>query len=466
MKKIMHFALAAAVLLMAACSNDDGPTGTPQPETDLVELSGDLSTQRLTKDNKYLIVGQTFVRSGQVLTIDPGTILFGDKRTKGTLIVDRGGKIIAQGTREEPIVMTSNQRPGERDRGDWGGLVIIGNAQTNQSNPNIEGIDPPVSFGRSDDSQNDDDSGIYEFLRVEFAGIELSVNNETNSITMGGVGRGTKMENCMVSFGGDDGFEWFGGNVDGKNFISFAMWDDDFDVDYGYSGNVQYGVAVRYRGYADQSESNGFECDNGPNDNNVEPYTTGTFSNFTIIGPIATGTSPGNNNFAYAVDLRRRTAVTITNSVFAGFPRALRMNQPSVYEQYAVNENGFIANNIFFAPNEKYRAGTGVDISDIEAYIEEHNIMINEEASAAKHEEIGLRQDWFFANRLTNQYPSDPNFTINGGMIASGAKFDLPKFSETNRASFFDTSVEFIGAFGAVDWTDGWAEFDPVDKEY
>ncbi|MCC5937454.1 MAG: hypothetical protein JJU34_09240 [Lunatimonas sp.] len=467
MKNLFILAMIAFAILAAGCSTDDSPNlGPVDPESEFVQLSGDLQTQRLTKDNKYLIVGQTFVRSGQVVTIDPGTVIFGEKRSKGTLIVDRGGKIIAQGTKEEPIVMTSNQRPGEWDRGDWGGLVIIGNAQTNQTNPNIEGIDPPVTFGRSDATQNDDDSGIYEFLRVEFAGIELSVNNETNSITMGGVGSRTKMENCMVSFGGDDGFEWFGGTVNGKNLISFAMWDDDFDVDFGYSGNVQFGLAVRYRGYADQSESNAFECDNGPNDNNVEPYTTGTFSNITVVGPIATGTNPGNNNFAYAVDLRRRTAVTITNSVFAGFPRALRMNQPSVYEQYAVNENGFIANNIFFAPNEKFRAGTDVDVNAVAAYIESRNTVVNTPASAAEHEALGMRQDWFFGTRLTNEYPSNPNFTINGGLAASGAKFDLPKFAEASRANFFDQSVTFLGGFGGTDWTDGWAEFDPVDKEY
>jgi hypothetical protein len=455
----------ATTVFLASCSDDDGPLN-PGSNSEYVELSGDIETQTLTKDKKYLIVGQTFIRSGAVLTIEPGTVVFGDKRTRGTLVVDRGGKMIAQGTREEPIVMTSNQLPGERDRGDWGGLVIIGNAQTNQTNPNIEGIDPPVTFGRNDDSQNDDDSGIYEYLRVEFAGIELSPNNETNSITMGGVGRGTKMENCMVSFGGDDGFEWFGGTVDGKNLISFAMWDDDYDVDFGYSGNVQFGLAVRYRGYADQSESNAFECDNGPNDNDVQPYTTGTFSNFTVIGPIHEGTSPGNNNFAYAVDLRRRTAVTITNSVFTGFPRALRMNQPSVYQQYAVNENGYIVNNIFHAPNEKFRAGTGVEVDNIAAYIEAQNTVINEPASQEGHEALGLKQDWFFGTKLTNQYPSNPNYTVGEGMIASGASFDLPKFEEANRAAFFDTSVEFIGAFGGTDWTDGWAEFNPVDREY
>ncbi|KEO72169.1 hypothetical protein [Anditalea andensis] len=466
MKKLSIFASLSLLILGMACSEDPIVDVNDPSNSDLVELQGDLTTRTLTADKKYLIVGQTFVREGQVLTVEPGTVILGNKRTRGTLIIDRGGKMMAQGTAERPIVMTSDQEAGLRDKGDWGGLVILGNAQTNQVNPQIEGISPAVNFGRNDASMNDDNSGVYEFLRVEFAGIELSVNNETNSITLGGVGSGTKFENVMVSYGGDDGFEWFGGTVNGKNLISFAMWDDDFDVDFGYSGNVQFGLAVRYPGYADQSESNAFECDNGPNDNDVPPYTTGTFSNFTIIGPIATGTNPGNGNYAHAVDLRRRTAVTITNSVFTGFPRALRMNQPSVYNQYAVAGNGHIANNIFFAPNEKFRAGTGVDVNAVGAYIEGRNTVINQQASEEQHTALGIKQNWFFGSRLAGAYDSNPDFTISGGLIATGAKFDLTKFQEPNRTNFFNKEVAYIGAFGSTDWTNGWAEFDPIDKAY
>jgi hypothetical protein len=466
MKRLSILASLSLMMLGMACSEDPIVDVTDPNNTALVELQGDLTTRTLTADKKYLIVGQTFVRSGQVLTVEPGTVIYGNKRTRGTLIIDRGGKMMAQGTVEKPIVMTSDQEAGIRDRGDWGGLVILGNAQTNQVNPNVEGIDPPVTFGRNDATLNDDNSGVYEFLRVEFAGIELSPNNETNSITMGGVGSGTKMENIMVSFGGDDGFEWFGGTVNGKNLISFATWDDDFDVDFGYSGNVQFGLVVRYPGFADQSESNAFECDNGPNDNDVQPYTTGTFSNFTVVGPIATGNRVSNNNYAHAIDLRRRTAVTITNSIFTGFPHGLRMNQPSVFNQYAIAQNGHITNNIIFAPANKFRAGTGVDVNAVASYIEERNTVINREASAAEHEALGLRQDWFFGTRLAAQYNSNPNFTNNGGAAASGAKFDMAKFQEPNRTNFFDKSVTFIGAFGATDWTNGWTEFDPIDRAY
>jgi len=446
------------MLAVASCKKDDDnptPTPTPTPTSNVDTLQGELDTRTLVATKKYLIKGQVFVRSGKVLTIEPGTILMGERASRGTLIVDRGGKIMAEGTLEKPIVMTSNQVAGERDRGDWGGLVILGNAPVNQTSPAIEGITPQAIFGGTNATDN---SGTYKYLRVEFAGIELSPNNETNGITMGGVGNGTVMENVMVSFGGDDGFEWFGGNVNGKHLIVFAGWDDDFDVDFGYSGKVQFAAGIRYPGYADQSESNGFECDNGPNDNDVTPYTTGTFSNITIIGPIATGTSTSNRNFYASVDLRRRTKVSIFNSVFAGYPRGLRMNQASVYNNYKSGDAA-IKNNIFYFPGSTFEVGTGVVKDSVDAFIKASNTVIAEAASAAKNTELGINNDWYFGSKLASAYPSNPNFTVTSGTSASGATF-----SDSKLAGF--QSVAYRGAFGATDWTDGWANFAPVNANY
>lgn len=466
----LSFAAAAAVLL-SSCKKDDDNNGGGNT-SQLVELTGDLNTQTLTKDKKYLLKGQVFVRDGKTLTIQPGTVIFGDRRTRGVLVVDKGGVLNAEGTVSEPIVFTSNQEPGIRDRGDWGGLVILGRANTNQNNPAIEGITPEVNFGTTNSTANDNESsGILKYVRVEFGGIELTPNNETNSITMGGVGRGTIMEYNMVSFGGDDGFEWFGGTVDGKYFISHAIWDDDFDCDFGWSGNVQYGLVVRYPGFADQSESNAFECDNGPNDNDVQPYTTGTFSNITVYGPIRVGDRVSNNNFAHAIDLRRRTAISIFNSVFTGFPRGLRMNQPSVYDNFAANNLGVLENNIMVAPNmgNAFRAGSGVDVANVQTYWEDNNSVIAGPQNASElsiYTNLGLNLDLFYGSgQLASDYPSNPNFAVSSGTLTSGADFSNAKFSESNRTGFFD-NVNFIGGFSGTDWTNGWTEFDPVNKEY
>lgn len=437
---------------------DDGSCIYPNDESGMTELTGDLSTQTLTKDKKYLLKGQVFVRSGQTLTIEPGTVIFGDKATKGALIIDRGGKLIADGTVSEPIVFTSSLPAGQRDKGDWGGLILLGYANQNQPDPAVEGITPAVFFGGNDDQ---DDSGILRYVRVEFGGIELTPNNETNSITMGACGNQTVMEYAMVSFGGDDGFEWFGGSNDGKYLISYGMWDDDFDVDYGYSGKNQFGLAVRYPSFADQSGSNIFECDNGPNDDVTSLLTTGTFSNFTGIGPrLEDGQTISGNN-QHAIDLRRRTAVTIANSVFIGMPRGLRMNQNSVYQNY-VNEEGFLINNIMCAPSNIFLAGSGQahDASDVEAYWLANNNTVEDGTDFAQIiSSLGLNQNIFFGNNLNTNYSSNPTFTVSSGQLASGADFSNSKLAG------FD-NVSFRGAFGGTDWTQGWVEWNPIEANY
>ena len=461
MKKTIY--LFASVFMLGAalssCSSDDDDNGGGGNTSTTIELSGDLTSRTLTKDKKYLIKGQAFVRTGQVLTIQAGTVIFGDKATKGTLVIDRGGKIEANGTAAEPIVFTSALPAGTRDRGDWGGLVILGNANVNQTNPAIEGISPAANFGGTNDA---DDSGTLRYVRVEFAGIELTPNNETNSITLGAVGSETELDYCQVSYGGDDGFEWFGGTVNGKHLIAFACWDDSFDVDFGFSGKNQFGVEVRYASYADQSGSNSFECDNGPNDNATTLLTTGVFSNFTCVGPKATNSQSINANYQHSIDLRRRTAVTIANSVFLGYPRGVRMNQQSVYDNFN-NGTGNLLNNILHhVGTSRYTVGTGMTAtaSDLETYWNANGNSTNtNEDFAAAITALGMNTNVFFGSNVTTAYNANPSFAVASGLLTTGASFTNPKLAG------LDTTT-YVGAFGATDWTDGWAEFLPNAKVY
>ena len=466
MKKnlILMASLLSAVITLNSCSNDDNPivvdvtppTATPAGP---VELTGDLATRTLTKDKKYLIKGQVFVRAGAVLTIEPGTVIFGDKASKGTLVIDKGGKIIADGTAAAPIVFTSGQPAGTRDRGDWGGLVILGNAPVNQPDPAIEGITPAVIFGGTN---NADNSGILKYVRVEFAGIELTPNNETNSITLGGVGSGTQMDYTQVSFGGDDGFEWFGGSVNSKHLVAFAMWDDCFDVDFGFTGKVQFGVSVRYGSYADQSGSNIFETDNGPNDNLTTLITTGVFSNITGVGPRITNTQSINGNYQHALDLRRRTALTIANSAFVGMPRGLRMNQQSVVDNYTAG-TGALLNNYMSAPLVTFSVGTGMTAtaSTIQTLWNATNETNTNTDLAAEYLNLGLNTNIFFGTNTSTGYASNPDFRVTAGTLTAGAAFTNAKLADA-----FFTRVAYRGAFGTTDWTDGWAEFNPIGKVY
>jgi hypothetical protein len=457
---------AADEVLTAQCTCVKGFVPPPPPK--FTELTGNLTTQTLVASKMYLLKGQVFVNSGQTLTIEPGTIIAGDKATKGTLIISKGGKINAIGTKDKPIVMTSALDAGLRDRGDWGGLIILGNANVNQVGPAIEGVTPAVTFGTTDNTAQDtESSGTLKYVRVEFAGIELTPNNETNSITMGAVGSGTVMEYCQVTFGGDDGFEWFGGTINAKYLISVGSWDDCFDVDFGYSGNVQYGLSVRYPSFADQSGSNAFECDNGPNDNDVKPYTTGTFSNITCIGHRGTTGNSSNANYQHAMDLRRRTAVSIVNSVFIGWDRGLRFNQPSVLAQYQ-SGTGLLYNNVLVTPSgaNQFLGGTGVNAADVAAYWNANNTVISSNPTVENVAALGLKNDFFFDRRDNRNYGSNPDFKLAAGTLNTASKFDKPKFDEAGRRAFFTAST-FIGAFGsAEDWTDGWAEFNPIAKAY
>jgi hypothetical protein len=436
------------------------------------ELTGDLSTQTLNASKKYLLKGFVFVQSGQVLTIPAGTIIMGDKASKGTLIINKGGKIVAEGTAEKPIVFTSKLGPGERDKGDWGGIIILGNANVNQNNPAIEGVTPAVTFGTQNSTANDaENSGILKFVRIEYAGIALSPNNETNSLTMGGVGNGTVIENVQVSYGGDDGFEWFGGTVNAKNLISYGTWDDDFDTDFGYTGKVQFAVAVRDPFSADQSGSNAFESDNDAGGSTLTPLTAPVFSNVTVFGPRFDSTTSISANYQHAVHFRRRTATSLFNSVITGFPVGIRLDGKSTQDNYNLpSSTGEIKNNLLIslgnrtAPKPFQGAGTttGNQDDEVKTYFNENNpapagsIRFTRELD---YPALGIDVNLYLGK--TPVYPANPNFGVSTGVISSGANKTAAKLT----GGFFQL-VDYHGAFGATDWTDGWANFDPKNTVY
>lgn len=462
MKKFILLLLISG--LFTSCLKDDLTFGTPSETENYVILSGDLQTQTLTKGIRYLIKGQTFVKDTKVLTIEPGTVIFGDKASKGTLIITPGGKLIAEGTATQPIVFTSSQKVESRDRGDWGGLVILGKAVVNQTNPAIEGINPPVIYGGTNDTDN---SGILKYVRVEYAGIELTPNNETNSITLGGIGNGTTMKYCQASYGGDDGFELFGGTINGKYLISLGMWDDDYDIDFGYTGNIQFALAVRYPTFADQSGSNIIETDNGPNDNTTTLLTKGVVTNLTAIGPRLTNTQSINANYQHAIDMRRRTALTIANSVFIGMPRGIRMNQQSVYDNYNTGE-GLLLNNIMSAPASTFTVGTGMTATaaNVQTYWNNNgNVTVAgtdfETPTTGIYNTLGLNLNVFYGNNTQIFYSFNPNYEVVSGTLTSGASFANPKLSNA-----YFTPTTYRGAFGSTDWTATWAEFIPNLKAY
>ncbi len=336
MKRITLFAIAA-IMFTSGCRKIE-VDGTPSNNnnntnqtTENVILEGRISANRTLKaDYVYKLRGLVYVTNGAVLTIEPGTKIVGELGRNGGLIITRSCKIIADGTPEKPIVFTSEAST--PTRGDWAGLVILGNAPTNSSFNGVSGIgeiegginnsDGLGLYGTpSTQAQNPaDNSGILRYVRIEYAGYAFLPDKEINGLTFGGVGNQTTVDYVQVAYANDDSFEWFGGTVNCKHIIAYKGLDDDFDTDNGFSGKVQFAIGFRDSSVADISGSNGFESDNDASGSTNAPQTSATFSNVTLVGPRATLTNVGNSNYKRGIHARRNSAISVFNSIVMGWP--------------------------------------------------------------------------------------------------------------------------------------------------
>ncbi len=297
-------------------------------------LEGRISQSRTLKaEYTYKLRGLVYVTNGATLTIEPGTKIVGENGRQGGLIITRSCKIIADGTAAKPIVFTSEAATPQR--GDWAGLVILGQAPTNSSFNGIQGIGAVEGGVNNSDGLGiygtpsnqgqlpADNSGILRYVRIEYAGYAFLPDNEINGLTFGGVGNGTIVDNVQVSYANDDSFEWFGGTVNCKHLISYRTLDDDFDTDNGFSGKVQFGISLRDSAVADISKSEAFESDNDANGSSLLPQTAAVFSNMTVMGPKATLANTGNNLFVWGAQIRRNSSLSLFNSIIMGYPNGL-----------------------------------------------------------------------------------------------------------------------------------------------
>ncbi len=453
-------------LLFAAFSCQDAEFDNLKAEntkpTSIVVIDGSLasidSSVRWTADKKYLLKGFVRVKSGAILTIDAGTIILGDKASTGTLVVERGAKLNAEGTATKPIVFTSAQPKGSRSYGDWGGIVLLGNAPTNKpTTTNVEGIDKSP-YGGTDANDN---SGILKYVRIEFCGVAISPNNEINGLTLGGVGAGTIIQYVQVSYSGDDSFEWFGGNVNCKYLIAHRGWDDDFDTDFGFSGNVQFGLGLRDPEIADQSNSNGFESDNDNPASLATPRTAANFSNMTIIGALDRGTAKINNQFGRAAHLRRNTRQAIFNSVLTGYPVGIHIDgtltqADAVAGLLALENISLVANGRNLANFSLPAGSTGTPtIADAPQAIQDWFSL------ASKSNTITQTLSSVGITSVTMENPMATLLPPTGSPLLTSGAFTNARL----QAAFFD-KVTFRGAFGTTNWTTGWTNFDPQNTDY
>jgi hypothetical protein len=312
MKKLLGLIL---VLGLFSCKKELGGDVTPINVPTTTTLSGNINTTTtLTSDKVWTLKGYVYVTDGAKLIIQPGTTIVSDIAEKGALCIERGAQLIAEGTATKPIVFTSGRTNGEKQPGDWGGIVILGRAKTNRtSEPTIEG-----GIGRPFGGTNDlDNSGVLKYVRIEYAGIAAMPNSEINALTLGGVGSGTIIENVQTIYANDDAFEFFGGTVSPKNLYAFATADDDFDFDFGFTGTITNGVAKRDPQFVDNGDAgNGVECDNDGTGSNATPFTHPKLYNMILVGPNVS-TALANHNLG--LRFRRATQFTMKNSIIWGW---------------------------------------------------------------------------------------------------------------------------------------------------
>jgi hypothetical protein len=338
MKKLFVYSVLIAATAMGCRKIEvDGTTTTVTPPTGTTEntiLEGRITANRTLKaDYTYKLRGLVYVTNGAILTIEPGTKIVGETGKNGGLIITRSCKIIADGTVDKPIVFTSEAATPQR--GDWAGLVLLGNAPTNSSFNGVAGIgEIEGGINNSDglglygtpatQGQNPaDNSGILRYVRIEYAGYAFLPDKEINGLTLGGVGNSTIVDNVQVSYANDDSFEWFGGTVKCTHLISFRTLDDDFDTDNGFSGKVQFGISLRDSSVADISKSEAFESDNDAAGSSLLPQTAAVFSNMTVMGPKATLANKGNSLFVWGAQIRRNSSLSLFNSIIMGYPNGL-----------------------------------------------------------------------------------------------------------------------------------------------
>ena len=282
--------------------------------TESVNVSGTITASTTwTANKRYVLNNFVGVAAPATLTIEPGTVIYG-AGTTATLFIQRGAKIVADGTARRPIVFTSPQRVGSRAQRDWGSLVLLGAAPVNSGEPTLEGLpsEPAYRYGGTNAA---DSSGVVRYVRLEFGGFEISTGQEINGLTLAGVGNGTVIDYVEVLHNKDDAFEFFGGTVNAKHLLAIAFADDGLDFDNGYSGSIQFAALIK-RASNDEDDGNILtESDNHPQTFTLTPQTNPRVYNVTGVRE----SGPRGN---YGFVLRRGTAGKFYNTILTGSRRA------------------------------------------------------------------------------------------------------------------------------------------------
>ncbi len=430
------------------------------------DLQGD-QTYNWTKENTYVLDGLVFLEAGGVLNIEAGTVIRGiqnDQISTGdntsALIIARDAQIFARGTAAEPIIFTAREDDltddgdfTSADRGEWGGLIILGNATIARpgGEDGIEGIDADEArarFGGGDTPDDEDNSGVINYVSIRHGGAQLSTDNEINGLTLGGVGSGTEIDYIEVFANEDDGIEWFGGTVSVKHASVAFCGDDGFDYDFGWRGKGQFWFAIQEPGTGTGRSG---EHD-GANPDGQAPFSQPTIYNATYIGIGNGATASGgdaNRAIPLSIMLRDNAGGYYNNSIFTGFNGAAVAvedrddTEVDAFARFQAGDLGF-SGNIF----EDFGAGT--DATDLFLAVDQ-----GEEIVAAST--TTLAADFAANNTIgatgiagisrTPDGGLDPRINAGGIALGGGTPADDDFFS----------LVTYRGAFGnTANWLAGW----------
>jgi hypothetical protein len=444
-----YFIVAAlATLALSSCKSkfdDEDPIVVKQE----VVLEGQItSTQTLDANKTYLLRGYVRVMNNASLTIPAGTLLKGEKNTKGALIIEKGGKIFANGTATSPIVFTSDQTVNSRNIGDWSGVVICGKAPVNTADGTgtYEGGVLGAGIAEYGGTVANDNSGIFKYVRIEFAGIAIQTDKEINSLTLCGVGNGTQIDHVQVSFGGDDGFEFFGGTVNATHLIAYRCTDDDFDFDNGYNGKLQYGISIKDPNVADLiGTSRGIEDENKGTPFPSTFISRPVISNFTFIGPGTSSLTFHGANVHFGLNSK----MILANSIIVNARTVAIEANTEVPAGFIKDGSSIISDNIVFGNTANY------GLKDVTVAFA--NVAAFDAFALTKGNTVvaSLSAAGFTSTSLDN-----PVLTISSGSAAN----NKAKFTGDLATGFSVTS--FAGAMGTTDWTTGWASWSPKTNVY
>ncbi len=431
------------VLFNTGCRKGDTPVELTETIVDHGEGTG---TTTWTRNNVYVLQGFVFVNEGQILTIESGTVIRGqtgqgDKAS--ALIVARGGKIIAEGTAQHPIIFTVEGDDLEGSipvyaKGLWGGLIILGRAHLNLDGgeAHIEGIPLSEPRGLYGGSLDDDNSGILKYISIRHGGTDIGSGNEINGLTLGGVGSGTQIDHIEIISNQDDGLEVFGGSVNLKYIAIAYCGDDAFDLDQGFHGKSQFILAIQSPETGDKL----IEITGGEGPGYGLPYTLPEISNFTGIGR-------GFNTGREIITISSNGAGNIFNSIFTDQDLGVYIEYTeAAQDSYKQIERGNlnVGNNVFWdiAENDsldifKVLAEQGVDTSEPDTFMLSY-------FDAMKHEV----KDYGIGCVVCIDKPL--NIKPNSGDFQNMAPYPPQWF----------THVNYKGAFYDHNWLLGWSLLD------